>query len=100
LIRWRSLPQNIAAHSDLIFIDADKENYPAYPAAASICPVVAPIIADNVIRDGEVINPEVAIRGFRRASFQPTSRTKPRVSNGDSTVGGRTRRMAAIVVAE
>lgn len=55
---------------DLIFIDADKENYPAYLAASlKLSRRGTLIIADNVIRDGEVINPDSSdprVQGARR----------------------------------
>jgi predicted O-methyltransferase YrrM len=44
---------------DLVFIDADKVNYPSYLEwAIRLGRVGTLIIADNVIRDGEVANPE------------------------------------------
>lgn len=55
---------------DLIFIDADKEGYPSYLTWA--LQLTAPgslIIADNVVRDGEVIDPVSAdprVQGVRR----------------------------------
>jgi predicted O-methyltransferase YrrM len=43
---------------DLIFIDADKPNNPAYfQWALKLARVGAVIIGDNVVRDGAVINP-------------------------------------------
>jgi predicted O-methyltransferase YrrM len=55
---------------DLVFIDADKETYPEY--FVRTLDVVRPgsfIIADNVIRDGEVINTktdDIRVRGVQR----------------------------------
>ena len=44
---------------DLIFIDADKETYPQYlTASLALSRSGTVIIADNVVRDGEVANPE------------------------------------------
>lgn len=44
---------------DLIFIDADKETYPQYlTASLALSRPGTVIIADNVVRDGEVANPE------------------------------------------
>jgi predicted O-methyltransferase YrrM len=55
---------------DLVFIDADKETYPAY--FERTLDVVRPgslIIADNVVRDGELINREttdIRVQGVQR----------------------------------
>jgi predicted O-methyltransferase YrrM len=44
---------------DLIFIDADKETYPEYlTASLRLSRSGTVIIADNVVREGEVVNPE------------------------------------------
>jgi predicted O-methyltransferase YrrM len=44
---------------DLIFIDADKETYPQYlTASLALSRPGTVIIADNVVREGEVANPE------------------------------------------
>ncbi len=44
---------------DFIFIDADKEGYPEYlELSLRLSRVGTVIVADNVIRDGEVANPE------------------------------------------
>ena len=44
---------------DLIFIDADKETYPQYlTASLALSRPGTVIIADNVVRDGEVADPE------------------------------------------
>ena len=55
---------------DLIFIDADKENIPAYfDWAIQLSRPGTLIIVDNVVRDGEVINARSAdpsIQGVRR----------------------------------
>lgn len=54
---------------DLIFLDADKVNYPTYlDRILHLCRPGTLIIADNVIRNGGVVdpdNPEPAIRGVR-----------------------------------
>ena len=59
---------------DFIFIDADKVNYPEYFAwAMKLARPGTLILADNVVREGEVANrrstdPAVrAVRGFNRA---------------------------------
>jgi predicted O-methyltransferase YrrM len=55
---------------DLIFIDADKENIPAYfDWAIQLSRPGTLIIVDNVVRDGEVINArssDPSIKGVRR----------------------------------
>ena len=44
---------------DLVFIDADKENYPGYFAwALELTRPGSVIIGDNVVRDGAVVDPE------------------------------------------
>ncbi len=44
---------------DLIFIDADKENYPGYfEWAVKLARPGSLVIADNVVRHGEVVKPE------------------------------------------
>ncbi|HET7074798.1 MAG TPA: O-methyltransferase [Mycobacterium sp.] len=44
---------------DLVFIDADKENYPAYLRwAVRLARPGSVIVVDNVIRDGEILEPE------------------------------------------
>jgi predicted O-methyltransferase YrrM len=44
---------------DLIFIDADKENYPAYLEwSVRLARPGAVIVADNVIRQGQILDPE------------------------------------------
>lgn len=80
-----TLPQ-IAAEGlepfDFIFIDADKENYAAYLAwALRLSRVGTAILADNVIRDGEVANAATTdprVLGVRR--FLEVMAAEPRVS--------------------
>lgn len=54
---------------DFIFLDADKDNYPAYlPAILALSKPGTVLVADNVVRDGAVIEPEnddPAVRGVR-----------------------------------
>ncbi len=90
---------------DLIFIDADKENYPAYLAASlKLSRRGTLIIADNVIRDGEVINPDSSdprVQGARR--FNQLLADEPRVrATAIQTVGrkGHDGMAIAIVIAE
>jgi len=59
---------------DFIFIDADKENYPAYfRAAVALSRPGTMIVADNVVRDGAILEPNhpdprvVAMREFHEA---------------------------------
>lgn len=54
---------------DFVFIDADKEGYPEYLdlTLALSCPGTV-IVADNVVRQGEIVNPansEERVRGLR-----------------------------------
>ncbi len=50
-----TLPTLTAGPFDLVFIDADKENYPAYLEwAVRLARPGSVIVADNVIREGEV----------------------------------------------
>lgn len=55
---------------DLIFIDADKESYPEYlDLVLQLSRLGTTIIADNVVRDGELINPDSEdsrVQGVRR----------------------------------
>jgi predicted O-methyltransferase YrrM len=80
-----TLAQLAAEHRgpfDLIFIDADKENYPAYLAwALKLSRRGTLILADNVIRDGEVIDPKSSdprVQGTRR--FNQLLADEPRVT--------------------
>jgi predicted O-methyltransferase YrrM len=66
---------------DLIFIDADKENYSGYFAwALKLARPGSVIIADNVIRDGEILDPtssDSRVQGIRR--FNQLLAHEPRV---------------------
>jgi predicted O-methyltransferase YrrM len=77
---------------DLIFIDADKESYPEYLAwALKLARPGALIIADNVIRDGKILDPKDAdprVQGARR--FNQLLAEEPRVkATVIQTVGGK-----------
>jgi predicted O-methyltransferase YrrM len=67
---------------DLIFIDADKTSYPEYLAwSVKLSRRGTMIIADNVVRDGKVIdaaNADPMIQGVRR--FYEALAAEPRVS--------------------
>lgn len=67
---------------DLIFIDADKENYPEYLAwALKLSHPGSLIIADNVIRDGEILNAassDSRVQGTRH--FNQLLAAEPRVT--------------------
>lgn len=56
-------------HFDLVFIDADKENYPAYVQwAVELARPGSVIVADNVVRAGAVLRPgDDRARGVRDA---------------------------------
>src|ERR1700684_2922053 len=54
-----TLPTLTGGPFDLVFIDADKENYVAYLEwAIKLSHPVSLIVADNVIREGRVLSPE------------------------------------------
>ena len=67
---------------DFIFIDADKESYPDYLAGSlKLSRRGTVIIADNVVRHGEITDPRSAdprVQGARR--FNELLATEPRVS--------------------
>ena len=66
----RALAHEGAGPFDFVFIDADKSGYPEYfELALGLVRVGAVIVADNVVRDGEVANDastDEAVRGVRR----------------------------------
>ncbi|WP_150265553.1 O-methyltransferase [Paenibacillus tepidiphilus] len=77
---------------DLIFIDADKPNNPGYLEwAVKLARPGAVIVADNVVRDGEVIDPESAddrVQGIRR--FTDLLAAEPRIeATALQTVGAK-----------
>lgn len=67
---------------DFVFIDADKAAYPEYfKAALNLCRTGAMIVADNVVRDGEIVNSDssdASIQGIRR--FNEIVAAEPRVT--------------------
>lgn len=89
-----SLKQLIAerADFDLVFIDADKKGYPAYlTAALQLTHTGSVIVADNVVRDGRVLDEATSdadLRGIRR--FIEMLAAEPRLlSTAMQTVGER-----------
>lgn len=89
-----SLSQLIAegADFDLVFIDADKKGYPDYLAAAlQLTHTGSVIVADNVVRDGRVLDEASAdpdLRGIRR--YIDMLAAEPRLlSTALQTVGER-----------
>lgn len=77
---------------DFIFIDADKENYADYfVCALKLARRGTVIIADNVVRDGTVIDPNTPdprVQGVRR--FYELVAAEPRVTaTAIQTVGGK-----------
>lgn len=79
------LPQMVAAHAepfDMVFIDADKGNYAAYlDLAIRLSRPGALIVADNVVRGGEVIeerSDDPSVQGAR--AFMAAAAADPRVS--------------------
>lgn len=71
-----------AAPFDLIFIDADKESYAEYlDWAVKLSRPGTVIVADNVVRDGKVVDPECddpRVQGIRR--FAARLAAEPRLS--------------------
>ena len=90
-----SLAQLHAEHVepfDLIFLDANKDGYPAYlTAALKLARPGTLILADNVIRDGEIIDPNSTdpnVQGVRR--FLELLAANPRISStAVQTVGSK-----------
>jgi len=66
----QSLTQSGCAQFDMIFIDADKQGYPEYLQwALKLSRPGTVIVADNVVRDGKVADPECPdanVQGVRR----------------------------------
>jgi predicted O-methyltransferase YrrM len=71
-----------AAPFDFIFIDADKQGYPEYlEGALKLSRIGTLIVADNVVRDGKVIDPKSKdenVRGVQR--FTEMLAAEPRLS--------------------
>lgn len=67
---------------DLVFIDADKENTPAYFTwAMRLTRPGSVIVVDNVVREGAVVNPDTVderVQGIRR--FNEALAAEPRVT--------------------
>jgi predicted O-methyltransferase YrrM len=77
---------------DFIFIDADKEGYPEYlELSLALAHAGTLIVADNVIRNGEVVNPDSPderVQGVRL--FLELAAADPRVSaTAIQTVGSK-----------
>jgi predicted O-methyltransferase YrrM len=95
----QTLPELAAAGEgpfDVIFIDADKNNYPGYLEwALKLARPGALLIGDNVVRDGRILDPDGTdpsgpglIQGVRR--FYEMLASEPRVSaTAIQTVGGK-----------
>jgi len=86
---------------DLIFIDADKESYPEYLAwALKLSRPGTLIIADNVVREGKILDPaddDPRVQGARR--FNQLLADEPRVkATLIQTVGGKGHDGMAIAV--
>jgi predicted O-methyltransferase YrrM len=77
-----TLKNSACAPFDLIFIDADKEGYPQYLQwALKLSRPGTVIVADNVVRDGKVVDPECddpSVQGVRR--FAELVAAEPRLS--------------------
>jgi predicted O-methyltransferase YrrM len=95
----QTLPELAAAGAgpfDVIFIDADKNNYPGYfEWALKLSRPGTLLIGDNVVRDGRILDPDATdpsgpglIQGVRR--FYEMLAAEPRVSaTAIQTVGGK-----------
>ena len=86
------LEQEQAGPFDLVFVDADKVNLPEYFTwSVRLSRPGTLIVIDNVIRDGEVVDPEspdAAVQGVRRMNVRIAA--EPRVSaTALQTVGGK-----------
>jgi len=79
----KALAGGKTAPFDLIFIDADKASYPEYLGLSlKLSRPGTVIVADNVVRDGKVIepkNPDPNIQGVRR--FTDLIAAEPRLSS-------------------
>lgn len=91
----RSLRELIAAGTepfDFIFIDADKEGYPEYlELTVRLSRSGTVIVADNVVREGEVINPESSdsrVQGVRQF-LDAASRNERLDGTAIQTVGAK-----------
>lgn len=90
-----TLPQLVAERAgpfDLVFIDADKPNLPEYfQWSLKLARAGSVIVIDNVVRDGEVANPDSAdasVQGVRRMNALIAA--EPRVSaTAIQTVGSK-----------
>lgn len=87
-----SLVKEQVAPFDFIFIDADKATYPEYlQLSLELSRPGSLIVADNVVRDGKVINPghpDPSIQGVRR--FTEMVSKEPRLSaTALQTVAGK-----------
>ncbi len=86
------LQQRGAAPFDLVFIDADKKSLPDYlELALQLSRPGTVIIADNVVRDGKVLDPEskdADIQGVRRMTEMMASNPRLRAT-AIPTVGAR-----------
>jgi predicted O-methyltransferase YrrM len=76
------------ARFDLIFIDADKRNYPGYfQWAIELAEPGTLIIADNVVRDGEILSPDSTdedVQGTRR--LYDLMAAEPRVTSNVTAI--------------
>ncbi|MGH3732127.1 MAG: O-methyltransferase [Acidimicrobiales bacterium] len=88
----RSLVASKTEPFDFVFIDADKVGYPEYlQLSLALAHSGSVIVADNVVRNGEVANPDTAdenVKGVRL--FLESAAADPRVSaTAVQTVGSK-----------
>ena len=77
---------------DLIFIDADKKNIPAYLSwALKLAKVGTLIVTDNVVREGEIVDaasPDPDVQGVR-AMFDMMAKEPRLAATAIQTVGSK-----------
>jgi O-methyltransferase len=67
----RTLGEFTAGSVDLVFVDADKMNYPNYyRLAVPVLRAGGLLVADNVLLDGYVLDPDLAAAGLARRSAE------------------------------
>jgi predicted O-methyltransferase YrrM len=78
----RELAQAGTPPFDLVFIDADKEGYPAYlELSLQLTRPGSLIVADNVVRDGDVANPHSSVATTQAVQrFNEALAAEPRVA--------------------
>jgi predicted O-methyltransferase YrrM len=77
---------------DLVFVDADKTEYPAYVAgSAPICRSGSLLVIDNVVRRGDIVqpaSPDPLVQGVQR-TFERIGRDPRMMATAIQTVGSK-----------